>query len=138
MKTTLSLTALILLVAACRPCLGEIVVENVSKTRAKQLGIDLTATANGPKEAWIKLEFRPQGELKDFQHVSLEVRDGEQFLLGWTPLKDKRSSSGSVVVGLLANRVFLGNVTLRIVSGATGDDGHDLRVKDFVDLKKLR
>ncbi len=138
MRIMLSLTALVLLVVSSRPCMGEIVVENVSKARAKELGIDLTATANGPKQAWIKLEFKLHGELKDFQHVSLEIRNGDQFLLGWTPLKDTRSNSDSVVVGLLANRVFLENVTLRVVTGATGDVGHDLRVKDFVDLKILR
>jgi len=118
--------------------MAEITFENVSPARARELGINLQGKANGPKEAWIKLEFKPEGELKEFKHVSLEISDGDRFLLGWTPLKDKRSSSGNVVVGLMANRAFLENVTLRLVTGATWERGHDLRVKDFVDLKQLR
>jgi hypothetical protein len=135
MKTLLNLSALIAFLAVARPSMGMISIDEVTTAKAKQLGIELTAKANGPKEAWIKLEFKPEGPLKDFQHVSLEIRDGDHFLLGWAPLKDKRSASGTVVVGVMANRDFLNKVTLRIVTGATDDVGHDLRVKDFFDLK---
>jgi hypothetical protein len=138
MKTTLCLAVLILFVAASGTCLAMISVENVSKARAKELGIELRAKPNGPKEAWIELEFKPEGKLADFNHVSLEIADGEQFQLGWTPLKDERTSTGSVVVRLMGNRAFLEKVTLRVVRGAFGDVGHDLRIKDFVDLKELR
>jgi hypothetical protein len=138
MKSVLGFMTVLIFLAGARPCAAVMSIENVSTARAKQMGIQLTATANGPREAWIKLEFRPQGELKDFQHVSLEVRDGEKFLLGWTPLRDKRTSSGAVAVSLMANRAFLENVSLRIVTGAMGDVGRDLRIKDFVDLKQLR
>jgi hypothetical protein len=138
MKTTISLAVLILFVAACGTCLAMISVGKVSQERAKELGIELRAKRNGPKEAWIELEFQPEGKLADFKHVSLEVADGEEFQLGWTPLKDERTSTGSVIVRLMGNRAFLEKVTLRVVCGAFGDVGHDLRIKDFVDLKELR
>ena len=41
------------------------------------------------------LEFKPEGKLAGFNHVSLEIADGEQFQLGWTPLKDERTGTGS-------------------------------------------
>ena len=138
MKTTHHLAGLILLLATCTPCLAMISVEQVTTKRAKELGIELRAQANGPKEAWIELEFKPDGPLKGFHHVSLEIRDGDQFLLGWTPLEAKPTGTGSVVVRVMANRAFLEKVTLRVVCGAMGEEGHDLRVKDFVDLAGLR
>ena len=138
MKTTISLAVLILFVAIGGTCLAVISVGDVSKERAKELGIELRAKPNGPNEAWIELEFKPEGKLADFKHVSLEIADGKQFQLGWTPLKDERTSTGSVVVRLMGNRAFLETVTLRVVCGFNGGKGHDLRVKDFVDLKELR
>jgi len=128
----------LLLLATCGTCLGSISTRNLSKDQAKELGIELTAKPNGPNEAWIELEFKPQGKLAGFNHVSLEIADGEKFQLGWTPLKDERTSTGSVIVRLMGNRAFLENVTLRIVRGAAGEVGDDLRLKDFVDLKGLR
>ena len=138
MKTTLSLTVFVLFVAACGTCLAMISTRNVSKDEAKELGIELRAKPNGPNEAWIELEFKPEGKLAGFLHVSLEIQDGDAFQLGWTRLKDERTSSGSVIVRLMGNRAFLEKVTLRIVRGATGEIGDDLRIKDFVDLKNLR
>lgn len=139
MKTTLNTIVILtsLLVAAVSPCLALMSIENVSKKRAKELGIELRVKAGGPEAAWIELEFEPVGQLKDFQHVSLEIRDGKKFLLGWTPLKARRLNSGRVVVSALANRAFLEHVTLRVVTGDFRDSGHDLRVKDFVDLKNI-
>ena len=137
MKTTLKLAALLLLVTASTTALAMISIENLTKARAKELGLQLRATANGPREAWIQLEFKPEGQLKEFHHVSLEIRDNDQFLLGWTPLEARRTPAGTVTVSLMANRAFLEKVTLRIVVGAIGDQGHDLRIKDFVDLKNL-
>jgi hypothetical protein len=137
MKTKISLAVLVLFLA-CGTCLAMISVGNVPKERAKEWGIALKATANGPKEAWIELAFKPEGKLADFNHVSLEIADGDQFQLGWTPLKDERTSDGKVIVRLMGNRAFLEKVTLRIVCGTLADVGHDIRIKDFVDLKGLR
>ena len=127
--------ALLLLFA--RPCPAMISVANVSPARAKAMGIQLKAKPNGPNQAWIALEFKPEGRLAKFQHVSLEVRDDKKFLLGWTPLKERRSGNGTVIVQVMGNREFLSRVTLRIVSGDLGSSGHDLRISDFVDLKRL-
>ena len=136
MKTTISLTVLIL--AFCATCLAAISTRNVTKNEAKELGVELRAKPNGPNEAWIELEFKPEGKLAGFSHVSLEISDGEKFQLGWTPLKDVRTRSGSILVRLMGNRRYLQNVTLRIVRGVTEDVGEDIRIKDFVDLNELR
>ena len=128
----------VLLLAVASPGAAMISVENLSGERAKKLRIELRVKANGPREAWLELQFKPEGELKAFHHVSLEIAEGEHFLLGWTPLKDERQPTGSIIVRVMGNRAFLEKVTLRVVVGATGEEGHDLRVKDFVDLKNLK
>ena len=79
MKNNCTVAASILFLAVSTPCMAEITFENVSPARARELGINLQGKANGPKEAWIKLEFKPEGELKEFKHVSLEISDGDHF-----------------------------------------------------------
>jgi hypothetical protein len=139
MKTILSMSVLAVLLLVGPPlCFGSMLVEQVPKERAKQLGIEVRAKANGPSEAWIQLEFKPKGELKNFVHVSLEIREGEKCLLGYSPLKEKRSDSGSIVVSFLADRAYMEKISLSVITGQPMNyTGHELRVKDFVDLGKL-
>ena len=139
MKEFKMIIGIFLLAILSHPCFGEIDVGELSKDEAKELGIELRAKPGGPKHAWIELEFKLEGKLSKFQYVSLEIPDGDQLGLGWTPLKDKRTSSGSVIVRLMGSRKFLENVTLRIVhgDGDFGGSGLDVRLKDFVDFEKL-
>jgi hypothetical protein len=132
-----SIVAVLLTIA--HPCFASMGIKFVSKDQAKQLGVEMRGTPSGPKAAMIALEFAPE-KFKDFNCVYLDVRDGEKFLMGWTPLKERRTKSGTIVVGLTADRQFLEKVTLTIVTGTSGLldlTGHELRVKDFVDLKTL-
>jgi hypothetical protein len=134
----LSLLTFLLVIAAAHTCLAEIGVEHVSKERAKKLGIEIRLKGNGPNEVWLELEFKAEGDLKDFSHVSLEIREGDKLLIGWAPLKGEPDASGRVHVGFMANRDFLDKVTLRIMTGRPRDmTGHDLRVRDFVELGKV-
>ena len=140
MKSITALLALTLLLAvASNRCFAMMEIVVVSKERAKELGMEVRFTANGPNEIWVELEFKPEGKLKDFKHVSLEIRDGGKFLLGYAPLGEKRPKSGSVVVGFLANRAYLDKVSLRVVAGHPMDlTGYELRMKEFVAPGKAR
>lgn len=135
MKKFINISLLILLlVSVSSRCFGMMSIAFVSKERAKELGIELRVKESGPNDVRVELEFKPVGELKQFGHVSLEIRDGDKFLMGYTPLKEKRSSSGSVVVHFMANRAFLDKVTLSIVVGEVMNySGYELKVKDFVE-----
>lgn len=136
----MKLTLLSLLFSLFAPgfCFGEMAIEFVSKERAKKLGIEMRLKGDG-SEAWLELEFKAEGELKDFNHVSLEISEGDKLMIGYAPLQKHPSDSGRVLVGFMANRAFLEKVTLRVVTGrAMNRAGHDLRVKDFVELGKAR
>ena len=111
----------------------------LTKERAKEFGVELRMKENGPNEVWVELEFKAVGSLKDFIRVSLEISDGEKFLLGYSALKETRSPSGSISVQFLANRAFLDKLTLSIVTGfPTAELGYDLRLKDFVEPAKAK
>ncbi|MGI9517896.1 MAG: hypothetical protein ACR2NP_12665, partial [Pirellulaceae bacterium] len=107
------ITAVASLVAlSANECRAEMSIEIVSTERAQALGIEVRAQANGPNEVWVELEFKPEGELERFVHVSMEIRDGDKLLVGYAPMEAKRTSSGSIVCRCMVNRQFLEKVTL--------------------------
>ena len=136
-KVAIMVLGLLVLAATCQ-CLAYMSIGVISPAEAKQCGLVVRARPNGPKEVCVQLEFKAEGRLKDFSHVSLEIGDETGFF-GWCALEAKRSDSGSIVVGyFLMSRAFLQKVTLRIVTGTPMDyAGSDVRLADFVDLKNL-
>ena len=140
MKAIFNLSILtFLLTAASSQCFAMMSIAHVPKERAKELGMEIRAKANGPNEVWVELEFKTVGPLKDFSHVSLEIRDEKKLLLGYTALREKRTDSGSVVVTFMANRAYLEKITLSVVVGKPMDiAGYELRVKDFIEPEKVR
>ena len=139
MKTILKFSVLtFLLIAASSQCFALRDLAEVSKERAKELGLEIRSNAAGPDAVWLELEFKTEGRLKDFNHVELEIREGEKLLVAYAALSEKRSNSGSVLVRFMANRAYLDKITLTVVTGfPSADFGNELRVKDFVDLDKL-
>ena len=128
---------LILFLASLNTSLALISVGIVSVESAKEMGIELRAKPGGPNHAWVELEFKPEGKFEPFRHVSLEIADGDELGLGWTPLKDQRTGRGTVLVRVMGSRAFLKKVTLRIVHGTLGGVGHDIPLKDFIDFDNL-
>ena len=140
-KTIMNISVLtFLLFSASSQCFPEMTIEQVSKERAKELGMEVRTKANGPNDIWVELEFKAEGKFKDFSHVSLEIREGKQLLVGYAALREKRSSSGSVVVNFMANRAFLDKITLTVVVADVplGGSGYEVRVKDFTESEKSR
>ena len=139
MKTILKFSVLtFLLIAASSQCFALRDLAEVSKKEAKEMGLEIRAAAAGPDAVWLELEFKTEGRLKDFNHVELEIREGEKLLVAYAALSEKRSNSGSVLVRFMANRAYLDKITLTVVTGfPSADFGNELRVKDFVDLDKL-
>ncbi len=100
--------------------------------------MEVRATAAGPDAVRVEVEFAAKGELKHFEMAELEMREGEKFLMRST-VREEKMPSGRVIVSFTADRAYLEKLTLRMVT----QDGlhivyHDLRVKEFVDLKKIR
>ena len=140
MKTML-MALTILLFAASNHCFALREIALLTKEEAKGMGIEVRAKPAGPDAVWLELEFKPEGELKQFSHVELKMTEGEKSLVVSAGLRETRSSSGSVVVTFTASRAYLEKTTLSVVlrdPREAGDHTYELRMKDFVDLEKIR
>ena len=141
MKTILNISVLAFLLAvAPNPCFALWSIAPVSKERAKEFGVEIRSKANGPNGVWVELEFKTEGQLKDFNpdrfsRVELQITDGEKSLMT-AALQMKQPSPGHVVVSFAADRAQLDKINLIVVvgSGALPGGGYELRVKDFVEL----
>jgi hypothetical protein len=137
MKAIINLIVLAVLLIGSSQCLAARSIGIVTKERAKEMGIELQAIGNGPNQVWVKLEFKPEGKLKDYLHVELEISDGNKSLVSYAPLQDRRDA-GKVVVSFLADKTSLDKITLTVVTGPGADVGYQIRLKDFVEPMKQR
>ena len=140
MKTILSISVLsVLLVIAPSLCFAMANIEEVSKARATELGMEIRSNAAGPNAVRVELEFETKGELKSFSRVDLEFREGGKFLVT-SSLKEDRSKPGRVIVSFAADRANLDKVTMRVMVQPAPRDmtGYEIQVRSFVDLESLR
>jgi hypothetical protein len=139
MKMTRSLALLaFLLLAAPNLCLAMMDIAALSPAEAKKMGLEVRSMPAGPNAVRVELEFETKGALKSFHRVDLDFGEGDRFLVT-ASLREERTKPGRVMVSFAADRAQLGKLTLRVVAGDLGNlSGYDLRVKDFVDLAKLR
>lgn len=112
---------------------------DVSRERAKELGVTIRSQTNGQSGIKVWLEFKTQGELKNFSHVNLDITAGEKWLVD-APLLTTRPSPESVVVFFSADPAYLATSVLTIVvqDGVRTRVGYQFKVKDFVELEKSR
>ena len=139
MKTIISVSALALfLFVAPGPCFALWGIAPVSKEGAKELGMEVRTTANGANHVIVELEFKTEGKSKNFSSVDLRIGGGDNPAVT-APLREDRSKPGRVVVSFTADRGQLDKINLWVrVPEAAGGTIYDLRVKDFVELKKDR
>jgi hypothetical protein len=139
MKTILNILAVaVLLVAAPGTCFALWGIARVSREEAKELGMQVRFEPAGPKQVRVELEFKPEGRLKDFSRVDLRIGERDNPSVT-APLQEDRSKPGRVVVSFSADREQLDKLTLWVmVPESLGGTIYDLRVKDFVEVKKER
>jgi hypothetical protein len=145
MKTAFSLAVLVVLIVAPGRCFALTQHTPVSKERAKEMGIEVRSTEAGADQVRVELEFTAEGLLKEdraaqFNFSRVDLRLGERDNPSLTaPLQEDRSNPGRVVVRFNADRGQLDKINLWVyVPGSGGTTIYQLRVKDFVELKKDR
>jgi len=139
MKTIFNISVLsVLLLVAPSRCFAMANRVDVSKARAKELGMEIRSNAAGPAAVWVELEFETKGELKSFSRVDLEFRDGGKFLVT-SSLKEDRSKPGRVIVSFAADRANLDKITMSVLVQPAPRDmtSYEIRVSSFVDLENL-
>jgi hypothetical protein len=131
MKAILTVAALaILLVVAPRPCFALWEIAQVDTEQAKKMGIEIRSIGAGPNDVRIEMEFKPEGELKNFDRVDLRF-GGDSGVTA--PLKEDRSKPGRVIVSFSASKAQLEKIDLWImVPEPLGGIAYEIRIKDFV------
>jgi hypothetical protein len=122
----------ILLLAASNRCLAMMDLAEVNPAMAKKLGVEIKTQPSGSEAYYVTLEFKPEGELKNFGQVDLEIRHAKGVELH-AVLKEKRLADGRVSVGFVVARADVDRMKLRIVTGAPMNAAaYDLRLKEFI------
>jgi hypothetical protein len=136
MKTTFRMAVLAVLLIAPSPCFALWGIAPVSKEQAKELGMEVRSTALGANQVRVELEFKTEGPLKNFSRVDLRFGEGNNPPLA-APLQEDRSKPGRIVVSFNVDRAHLDKINLWVyVPGSLGGTIYQLRIKDFVELKK--
>ena len=140
MKTLLNISVLtFLLIAASSQCFAMQANMDVSRERAKELGVTIRSHTNGEAGVAVWIEFKTQGVLKNFTRVELEITAGGKPLVD-APLLTYRPTPGSVSVYFSADPAYLATSVLTIVvqDGERTRIGYQFKVKDFIELEKSR
>jgi hypothetical protein len=132
------LTMAVLFLAIPGPCFGLWEIATLSKERAKEMGMEVRSNAAGLNDVGVELEFKIEGEVKDFSRVDMRISEGGRSVVT-AALREDRTKPGRVVVSFSADRTRLDKIVLWVmVPGSLGGSIYELRVKDFVELEKGR
>jgi hypothetical protein len=120
-------------------CFGMFSIEDVSKSRAKALGVTFQTNTNGEAGIQVRLEFNTRGELKKITYVELQIGEGESRIVS-APLQVFYPSPKTGLVRFSAYPAYLPKSTLTIVvyGGPKGDVGYRFKVEDFTEPSQLR
>jgi hypothetical protein len=147
-KVAFDIAALAVLLVVPGVCFAMWDIELVSKDRAKELGMEVRSEPVSPTRVRVDLEFKTEGEFKNLtsdkaagqNYGSVELCIGlRDDPLVTAPLREDRSKPGRVVVSFTVDPAELDKLSLRVnVPETLGGSIYELRVKDFVELKKNR
>ena len=140
MKPIVSISAVAVFLVAASPCFASWDVLTVSKEDAKKLGMEVRTIA-GPKYVQVVLEFKADGALADFSDIYLKVGEGDKLTLS-TALREDRTKPGRIAVSVTADAAQVDKLTFQVkvpyTDGGLGGAYYEVRVKDFVEVKKDR
>lgn len=140
MKSTfLPVVVLVLLLTSASHCFALMMIADVSKERAKELGITLRSHLNGDAGVAVWIEFKPAGVLKNFTRVELRMTSGGKHLVS-APLQVTRKPDGVVEAYFSADPSQLAGSTLLIAvtDAPRAHIGYELKVSDFVEPPRAR
>ena len=111
------------------PGYADYLLENVSKERAKQLGIAVI-TRERTDDVLVQVEFKTAGALKEFRWADLELtRDGKRLVTA--ALLPQKLAGDRIQLQFYVEPAALANatVTVFVADQALGGSGYRLRMK---------
>lgn len=132
-RPLLPFLALLLLCGLATPCLALDELMDVSRERAKELGITVNLKPR-TDDVWVQVEFKPTGPKKEFKYTYLDVTQGGKKLVSSVYLMPFRPTPDSMHFEFCIDPAALPNATVTITvweDPLTGV-GYQLRMKDFM------
>lgn len=129
-------TLLALLVLVCGlPARSLALVEilQISKERATRMGIAVRVQPSANKDAWVRVEFKTTGALKEFRYADLELtQDGKRLVTA--SLMPRKPDPQSVLLEFYGDPAALANASVTIVAydQPEGGTGYRLSMKDYL------
>jgi len=108
-------------------------IQDVSKGRAKELGITVNPGPSANNDLRVQVEFKTTGPMKKFRWADLELTQGEKRLVT-APLMPRKPTADSVHLEFYGDPVALANatVTIFVQNEPLGGTGYRLKMKDFL------
>jgi len=138
MKTIFSIWVLtLLLFAAPSQSFAMYSFGDVSRERAKELGVTIRTHTNGAAGIQVWLEFKAEGELQKITYIELRIGEAESRIMS-ASLPVSYATPGKGVVSFSVYPAYLSQSTLMIVvyNGPKGDVGYRFKIKDFIELEQ--
>jgi len=135
-----SLAFLALLAVLCglqAPCFALNLIYDVTKERAKELGISVVSRPSANNDARVQVEFKTVGPMKGFEYAHLELTQGGKRLVT-APLMPRKptqdSPPESVQLDFYIDPAALPNttVTVYVYGERLTGIGYRLKMKDFL------
>jgi len=133
-----SIVALLLAVASSH-CFAMLPVADVTKQRAKELGVEIQSSPAGTNQVNVTLRFKTTGEFKNFRYAQLEIGDGERLVLSAT-LQPQHPQTDTVEFIFAVDHAMLPKCTVMIgvYDHVLDGTGYLFKLKDFIELEKTR
>lgn len=134
----LGLAVLSSLCALPKPAAALIEIEDVSRARAKELGITVQAKPRPDSgDVWVQVDFKTRGALQGFKWADLVVTtDGKRLLMAALMPRKPAADSGAdeTRVEFYIEPTLLPDAAVTVVAypGGLGGSGYRLKMKDFL------
>jgi hypothetical protein len=142
MKTKLTILILgLLLLAIPGRCFADTIIEDVSKSQAKDMGVTIRTEKNGDAGIRVWMEFKTTGKFKEFAYVEVQIGEGAGRVMS-APLQvsHPKSERENVAVQFSADPAYLPKSTLWLFVNDVplGGTGYRFKVKDFIESESAK
>ncbi len=134
MKTTRILSVFALMLFASALCFGSVVVETVSKERAKALGVSFATKTVATNQVEVSFQYVPKDLYQSVVSVTLDIYSGDRKLVSAT-ISPSKQTADLVVYHFTTDPAFLAGSSLKVCfkDGGIPPYGYSLfQLGDFV------
>jgi hypothetical protein len=124
---------LVLFLAGPSQCFALMEIAEVSKERAKEMGVTLRSRPNGDAGVAVWIEFRAAGALKNFTRVELRMTSGGKHLMSASLLASRTEDKVEAYFSADPDQLAGSTLLIAVTDAPRTHIGYEFRVKDFVE-----